>query len=295
MATPKRIKKYRGRYALVDNIPYLMPVEARNSPALMAGFACDWNKANALLPGNEIHALKLPNGKAVLLITVIDYIDTSIGKYIEYSIAIGCTHGSKPAPPMLNAIFMKTYGTGQYIIDLPVSSEVSVKGGKGIWGMPKHQANLAFNVTDNEVSSHYEKDGQFAFRIEIERPKSPSFGLKIGITNYCRYRNMLMASYIYFQTKAGVNLLKKAKANLYIGDHPKVSFLRDIDINPDPFFTMFMPKANGILDDHFDCWFMTYDEPPEEMPEGLESTYNLGLSEDWLPPPSITDYEKYKI
>lgn len=294
MAVPKRIKRYKGRYALVDNIPYTMPVEARNSPALMAGFACDWEKANALLPGNEIHALKLPNGKAALLITVIDYIDTSIGKYIEYSIAIGCTHGHKPAPPILNTMLMKTYGTGQYILDLPVSSEISVKGGKGIWGMPKHQANLAFEVTDKQVSSHYEKDGQFAFRIEIDRPKSPSLSLKIGTANYCRYRNMLMASYIYFQSKAGINLFGKAKANLYIGDHPRVSFLRDIDINPNPFFTMYMPKANGILDDHFDCWFMTYDEPPKEMPEGLESTYNLGQSEDWLDAPSL-DYKKYAL
>ncbi len=95
---PKRIKRYTGRYAFVDDIPYQMPVSARNSPALMAGFSCDREKANALLPGNEIHALKLPNGKATLLITVINYVDTSIGKYIEYSIAIGCTHGSKPAP-----------------------------------------------------------------------------------------------------------------------------------------------------------------------------------------------------
>src|SRR5690606_9240704 len=196
---PKRIKRYTGRYALVDNIPYTMPISAKDSPALMAGFSSDWETANALLPGNEVHALKLPNGRAVLLVTVINYLHTSIGKYIEYSIAIGCTHGPKPAPRVLNALLMKTYGTGQYILDLPVSTEVSVKGGKGIWGMPKHQANLDFVVTDTTVSSQYEKDGQFAFRIEIDRPKSSSLSLKVGTTNYCQYRNMLMASYIYFQ------------------------------------------------------------------------------------------------
>lgn len=294
MAIPKRIKRYEGRHALVDGIPFRMPVNARKSPALMAGFSCDWEKANALLPGNELHALKLPNGRAAFLITVINYLDTTIGKYIEFSIAIGCTHGSKPAPIILNALMMKTYGTGQYILDLPVSSEISVKGGKGIWGMPKHQANLAFEITDSMVSSHYEKDGQFAFRIEIIRTKSPSFKFNIGATNYCRFRNMLMASYIYFKSKAGVNLFSKAKANLYIGDHPKVSFLRDLDINPDPFFTMYMPEANGVLDDHFESWFMTYDEPPAKMPEGLESVFHLGLSEEWLAPPSL-DYEKYRL
>jgi hypothetical protein len=40
---------------------------------------------------------------------------------------------------------------------------------------------------------------------------------------------------------------------------------------------------------------MTYDEPPKEMPEGLESIIDLGMGEDWLSDPSITDYEKYKI
>jgi len=295
MAIPKRIKRYRDRYTLVDGIPYQMPIYASKSPALMAGFSCDYEKANALLPGNELHAFRLANGRAVMLITVINYLDTSIGKYIEYSIAIACTHGLKPAPPMLPAMMMKTFGTGQYILDLPVSSEVSVKGGKGIWGMPKHQANLDFIVTDEMVSSQYEKDGQFAFRIEIDRPSSPSFNINVGTTNYCRYRNMLMASYIYFESKVGINLFGKAKARLYIGDHPNVAYLRDLEINPDPFFTMFMPETNGVLDDHFQCWFMTYDVPPSHMPEGLETVTGLGLSEEWLAPPAISDYKQYRI
>ena len=106
---------------------------------------------------------------------------------------------------------------------------------------------------------------------------------------------MLMASYIYFESKAGINLLGKAKGSLFIGDHPKVAFLKNIDINPDPFFTTFMPKTNGILDDHFESWFMTYDEPPKVMTEGLESVYPLGYTEEWLPDPSISDYEKFRI
>lgn len=292
---PKRIKQYTGRFALVDGIPYQVPIQAKNSPAFMAGFSCDWEKANTLLPGNEIHALKLPNGRGILLITVINYVDTSIGKYIEFSVAIGCTRGRKPAPSVLNALFAGAYGTGQFILDLPVSTEVSVKGGKGIWGMPKHQANLDFIDTPRSVSSQYEKDGRFVFRIEIEKPRSSSLGLRIGATNYCQFRNMLMASYVYFQTKAGLNLFGKAKATLHIGDHPNVSMLRYIDINPDPIFTTYMPAANGILDDHFQCWFLTYEHPPGQMPEGMETVTGMGLSEEWLHAPQIKDIERYRI
>jgi hypothetical protein len=67
---------------------------------------------------------------------------------------------------------MRTFGTGQFVFDLPVSSEVSVKGGKGIWGMPKHQANLDFRIDERTVSSMYALDGMDAITIDIDRPGS---------------------------------------------------------------------------------------------------------------------------
>lgn len=295
MSVSKRIKDYEGRYAMVDGITFKLPVSATQSPALMAGFFCDYDQAKALMPGNELHPVKV-FGKAVFMVTVIDYRVTTIGKYIEYSIALAVTRGSKPAPPLLPAMLMKTYKTGQYILDLPVSSEISVKGGKGIWGMPKHKANLDFIISENQVSAQYEKDGQFAFRIEIDKPKKTNFPIKISTINYSHFRNMLMASYIHFKSKAGLHLGKKAVGKLFIGDHPRTNFLRDLKIKSKPFFTLFMPEANGILDDHFECWFVTYDKKPEKVtPEGFESVFDLGLNEDWLEAPSITGYEKFKI
>jgi len=296
MGIPKRINNYTGRFALVDGIPFTMPVRCRHSPALMAGFFCDYAKAKELLPSNQLHPFKYINGKAVFMVTVIDYIDTTIGKYIEYSMALACTRGAKPALAMLPALFMKSYHTGQFILDLPVSSEISVKGGKGIWGMPKHKANLDFIIGDDVVSAQYEKDGQFAFRIEIDKPKKCNFPIKVGATNYSHFRNMLTASYIYFNSKAGIRFGKKATGRLYIGDHPRTKFMRDLGIASKPFFTLFMPEANGVLDDYFECWFMTYENKPDKVtPEGFESVFNLGLSEEWLPAPSINDYEKYRI
>ena len=295
MSVSKRIRDYTGRYAMVDGITFKLPVGATESPAIMAGFFCDYEKAKTFLPGNELFPVKA-FGKAVFMVTVIDYRKTTIGKYIEYSIALAVTRGSKPAPALLPAIMMKTFKTGQFILDLPVSTEISVKGGKGIWGMPKHKANLDFVITDSEVSAQYEKDGQFAFRIEIDKPQNTNFPINISSINYSHFRNMLMASYIHFKSKAGIRLGKNATGRLFIGDHPRTKFLKDLQIHSKPFFTMFIPEAVGILDDHFECWFMTYaDQPTKVTPEGFESVFNLGLNEDWLPSPSITDYEKFKI
>ncbi|QDK78532.1 acetoacetate decarboxylase [Spirosoma sp. KCTC 42546] len=295
MAVPKRIRDYEGRYSFVDGIPFKLPVSATDSPALMAAFPCNYDAALKLMPGNELFPVRLPNGKAVFIVTIINYVHTTIGKYIEYSLAVACTHGPKPAPRLLPALFQKFFKTGQFILDLPVSTEISVKGGKGIWGMPKHKANLDFIVTDTVVSSQYEKDGQFAFRIEMDRPKRASIHLNIGSINYSHFRNMLMASYIYFDSKAGINLMSKAQARLYLGDHPKVARLHTLNIEPKALFTAFLPSSHGVLDDHFECWFVTYKTPETDTSEGLSSVFGLENKEEWLPAPSITDFQRYKL
>jgi hypothetical protein len=284
MPIPRRLKRMAGRYALVDGIPFDLPVNCDKSPALFAVFPINADKAAKLLPGTEVHPLRLWK-KGLLVVSVMDYRITDIGKYIEFSIAIACTHGRKPAPRLLPAIFMKAYGTGQFVVDLPVSTEVSVKGGKGIWGMPKHRANLNYVITADKVSSQYDLDGMFAAKIEMQRPKRAWLPLNVGAANYCQFRGLLMKSYIYFRGKLGFTFMKRGAARLIIGDHPRVQFLKELEIEADPILTAFLPEANGVLDDYFESWFLCCERKPTEAPEGLESVANLGRGEDWLPPP----------
>ena len=287
----ERIKKLAGRHALVDGISYLLPVNSTNSPALMSLYSIDANKAKIYLPGEEIHPLRLPNGRAVLVLTVIDYRETDIGKYIEYSIAIACTHGLKPAPRLLPALFMKTFKTGQCVIDLPVSSEISVKGGRGIWGMPKHQQALNFLINDDTVSAQYDLDGKLAVKVVIPKPKSAWVPFSVAAANYCAFRGMLMKSYVYFKTRLGFTLGSKNKTmgQLIVGDHPRVQWLKDLGIADSPFMSAFLPTFEGNLDDHFECWFITAKSKIDQQPEGLEMTHPLGYGEEWPTTPMDTD------
>jgi Acetoacetate decarboxylase (ADC) len=288
MGRPKRIEQQAGRHALVDGIPFKLPVASEQTPALMAAFSIDLDQARALLPGNEVHPLRVWN-KGLLIVTVVDYIVTNIGKYVEFSIAIACTHGSRPAPRLIPALLTKTFGTGQYVYDLPVSSEISVKGGKGIWGMPKHQANLDFVIGDEWVSSQYDLDGQLLMRIDVARPRSAWLPVSMAGTNYCAFRGMLMASYIYFKGKLGFHLMKPGSARLTIGDHPRMRPLKQLGISDQPLFAGFFPETHGVLDDHFDCWFLSEELPPKAPMEGMESVIALGQSQEWLTPPKRTD------
>src|SRR5262245_62219016 len=162
--------------------------------ALMAAFPVDHDAAQALLPSDAVRAVRLWN-KALLVITVVNYEETVIGKYIEYSVAIACAHHDSDPPPLLPFLLQGHYQFGQYVYDLPVSTEISVKGGKGIWGMPKHQANLDFVIGPDTVSSQYDLNGEMVTRVDIQRPTSAWLPLNMGAANFCQFRGMLMKSY----------------------------------------------------------------------------------------------------
>ncbi|MDO9103752.1 MAG: acetoacetate decarboxylase family protein [Methylovulum sp.] len=280
---PKRIGQYAGRYALVDGIPFKLPVSATDSPALMAVFPVNAEKAKQFLPKTGIHPFRFWQ-HGLLIVTVINYQETTIGPYIEYSIAIACTHGDKPAPRLLPGLFQRFFNTGQYVVDLPVSSEISVKGGKGIWGMPKHQGHLDFKISEGKVSSQYDLDGKLVTYIEIEPATFTKIPVMATAANYCSFRGMLMKSKVLLDTQCGIRLFGAAKARFVIGDHPRLQAMKDLEIG-DPIATVFLPSITGTLDDHIESWFLDLGQLPEISPEGLESVVNLGLSEIWLAPP----------
>lgn len=286
MGLPPRQKRIEGRHAIVDGIRYKMPIDSSEASAVIAAFPCDYQAARKLLPDGDVHPFRL-GGKALLVVTVIDYRQTDIGSYIEYSLAIACTHGAKPAMPLLPAILMRRYGTGQYVVDLPVSSEVSTKGGKGIWGMPKHKAPLDYREGKKWISAQYDLDGAMVTRLDVRRPERTRLPINMGAINYCAFRGMIYRSFIYFRGKAGLQFRKRGGARLVLGDHPKAEWLRSLNFSSDALFAVYLPAVKGVLDDYFDCWFITAPTAPDgPIGEGLETTYPLGYSQEWLPPPA---------
>ena len=270
---PRRLKREASHYALVDGIPFHLPVTSTRMQALMAGFPIDAQAARALLPPS-VTPVRLA-GRSLLVVTVVNYQETVIGKYIEFSVAVACAHqGAGP------------FRFGQYVVDLPVSTEISVKGGKGIWGMPKHRANLDFSIGEDTVSSQYDDDGQLVMYVEIRRAKGIRLPVSMGASNYCQFRGMLMKSTVYFKGRGTVGFGRTARGRFEIGDHPRLQPLKALGIASKPVFTIYIPEAHGVLDDHSESWFLGFDRPPDQPPEGMESVMDLGLGQEWPPPPT---------
>lgn len=286
MSLPERARRQEGTHAVVDGIHFPMPIETSASRAFLAAFTVDADRAQALLPGTELHALRLWRNRGLLMVTVVDYQKTDIGKYIEFSVGLACTFGERPAPPLLPLLLRGRYKFGQYVLDLPVSTEVSVKGGKGIWGMPKHQASLDFVVDDRRVSSQYDLDGQMVLRIDIARPKRRMLPLGFNAANYSHFRGMIIKSYVAFEGEPRLGLIRPS-ATLEVGPHSRLSVLRELDVSRRPIATIFYPEFGGVLDDYVESWFAVWPEVPGPV-EGIESVVGLGQSQEWPEPPIRT-------
>jgi Acetoacetate decarboxylase (ADC) len=272
-----------GRYANVDGIPFKMPVQTLTSPALFAAFAIDADQAAELLPGQELQPLRI-FGHGLLVIAVVNYLDTTIGKYVEFCIGVMVTHGTRRAPALPALALRSLYGTGVYIYDLPVSTEISVKGGLGIWGMPKRQANLDYIVGEETVSTQYDLDGQLVVRLDIPRPRQAGLPMIMNGVAYGGFRGMLHKSYVHLRGGTGVTLGGR-QARLLIGDHPRAEPLKHLDIRPTALATGFTPMVDGVLDDHIETWYLTADSPPPVAEVGLRDVVDLNLSQQWLSPP----------
>jgi hypothetical protein len=131
-------------------------------------------------------------------------------------------------------------------------------------------------------------------RIEIDKPK-PWMNFSMSAVNFCQFRGMLMKSSVYFHGKVGFKLFKSGSARLYIGDIERLRPLKHLEIGETPVLTAFIAEAEGVLDDHFENWFLSYKEPPATVPEGMEAVVNLGQSQEWLAPPKAKVTEADRI
>ena len=206
----------------------------------------------------------------LLVVTVVNYEITDIGKYVEYSLAIACTFGPRPAPPLLPGLLRGHYGTGP-VRGRPAGQQRGL--GQGRQGHLGHaqapgQPRLHDHATTRCPASTTSTASSAAASRSTGRPR-PRCRCDVGAANYCVFRGMVMQSSIYFQGAADIALGSRARAAAATSaTHRRSPPLRDLDIDPDPSSPRSCRRTRGVLDDHFECWFLTSADEPAERRRG---------------------------
>lgn len=228
------------------------PFFIRDADVIGAFFLCDYQKAR-LLVAPPHQPVRLPFNKALFAVTCIEYKDTDIGPYNEVALSIVVR------PPdqglLQNVKSLRSLIDGQfhaYVLQLPVTTEISVAGGKGILNYPKFLADITFRDTGAHRICTLRDKETLNVILELECPKNKArarrFSLirgSMSVTTYVAGMADNNATFKFHVPAAGQSFIWP-RVNLRLGRHAVAEQLSSLGIGQQTYqFTV--SHCEGIL------------------------------------------------
>jgi hypothetical protein len=138
--------------------PVQLPALYRDGSMLIIGYRIRHAVARLALDGLPFEPLPM-FGRALVLIVVGEYRDTSIGAYNEIGILI-CVRRKGTTPSLWRVVrdLRATEDVGCYVTNLPVNTDVARVGGVELFGFPKYAAGITTSFRPDGVRVTLEKE-----------------------------------------------------------------------------------------------------------------------------------------
>lgn len=133
-----------------------LPVEVRVARSAAATFLVRHAAAAALLDGTGLAPARLPGGRALCILAMVDYADNDLGQYGEVAMCIGVAKHDGVPP-------------GAYIHQLPVDGEFTRAAGREIWGFPKWMADIDLDIGPRGARGRLSEGDELVLELEIGR------------------------------------------------------------------------------------------------------------------------------
>lgn len=138
--------------------PCDLPIAYEDASLLTAIWRVDPGRARPLVPGALEPWLVL--GKALAMLCIFEYRQTSIGPYGEIGLGILARRkGTRPSLLRVLGDLRKEEDQGLYVTNLPVTTEKARAAGVEIWGYPKYVAEIHTRFARDSVDA--ELGGEF--------------------------------------------------------------------------------------------------------------------------------------
>jgi Acetoacetate decarboxylase (ADC) len=222
------------------------PVFYRDFRDMLAVYPARLSEVRKLMPDKRLSPAQLVPGVGAVMLGALEYYDTDIGPYNEFSFAIMVNSSDFLALPGYNMMRQQLRMYNHvYIHRLPVDARIALVGGL-LFGFPKFMASIEFDDTDRWTSCEVKKGKDLLWRLK---------GRKIPAT---RSDEMRLFAHLYLQGQPiclefRLNVLeygmsmKPADAELELGNHPVAAELKNVLLSTRPLMYMNAIKAQGML------------------------------------------------
>jgi acetoacetate decarboxylase len=229
------------RRMLSDGTECPLPIRYFDVQCLVATFLTDLDRATGLLKGTGLQPVSQADGKGIVLLYCIEYRITDIGPYNEVGLTIVATAPGDPIP-------------ANYVLDLPVTTEVARRIGREIWGYNKFLAAIDVRSNDKRFSTILrETDREIIGTFEGERGVSIATA-PADILTFTMFKGKLLKTVIRVLTLSHVSSGQSFVFKIGTSRHPMTDHLRALALDgarpafveyADPFQALLFP--GGIL------------------------------------------------
>ncbi|MBX7149684.1 acetoacetate decarboxylase family protein [bacterium] len=235
---------------LTDTISknYLFPTLYGNVTAAMGIFFCNYKKAESIMLHPKIKPINMLKNRSLVIFSCYEYKNVlGIPSYNEIAMTIPVLVDPSINIPLL-PMLMPPKNFGYYVFSMPVTSaENNIRGHK-IWGLPKVVNEIDITHAHNTCATKaYDEKGEKYFELSVPTTgKETKFDVKSYL--YSKLDGKLLKSETNF--KGNFNVTKKPASGHYLtlGPSPTAQFLKDLEINPQPFQFRYTPSMNACFD-----------------------------------------------
>lgn len=224
-----------------------IPIFYRDGTAITALLPASIRRLRRILPDARYRPASLLPGVGVVGLTALDYRDTDIGPYGEFSFFVALRPPfSAEGPGLLGQNRRKQMHI--YIWHLPVTTEIALRGGVDYYNFPKFIANIDFENAGGEVRCRLSEKGE---------PIATLSGKRIPPTR----RDLRMQNFIHLymdgqpqSTEFKIHASEWASSwgsrnvRVELGqNHPVARALRGVLLSTRPLQYLYMPRFEAIL------------------------------------------------
>lgn len=224
----------------VQDTAVAVPMTVERAVAGLTVVAGDAGAVAAALP-DDLAPVRLPTGRAVLLLMAVDYVDNPLGDYDEVVVGLlarprGAGDG---AAADLGSVLRGRYGA--WIEHMAVSQAFTREAGEAIWGYPKTLDQLDFDHDGRRARCSWARDGRSILTVE-----QPTSGLlpvapPLPATTYTRVGDTVMTTRLTARGR-GVGIAARG-GSVELGDHPVADQLRAFGLDRRPLASTWLSRV----------------------------------------------------
>ncbi len=224
-----------------------VPIFYRDGTAITALLPASARRLRRLLPDPRYRPATLLPGMGVVALTALDYRDTDIGPYREFSFAVALRPPfSAEKPGLLGQNRRKQLHV--FIWHLPVTTEIALRGGVDYYNFPKFIADIDFEEADGWLRCRLGEGGEPIATLSGRRVPASRRDLRMQNFIHLWMDGQPQSTEFKIHAEEWTSSWGSRNARVELGqNHPAARAVRGVLLSTRPLQYLYMPKFEAVL------------------------------------------------